>query len=207
MLPFPGSPAGGTVQLSEPHHRLQGRRVRRPRHLPACHHRFNAQDYRSAQPLFDRSAKLAKADDVRLSSWYFEALCLEKLDRRDESAPVYEDIAAIATNNPYRDEARLALAHLAMADKHLADAFKQYEALSREATKPALQADASLKAGLLARDLNQPETAAALFTRATNLAGASAAVRADAMIAQLHLLYDTTSISSCSSCTPRLARL
>jgi TolA-binding protein len=152
---------------------------------------FNALDYRSAQPLFERSAKLAKADDVRLSSWYFEALCLERLDRRDESAPVYEDIVSITTNNPFRDDARLALAHLAMADKHLADAFKQYEALSREATKPALQAEASLKAGLLARDLNQPETAAALFTRATSLAGASAAVRADAMIAQLHLLYDT----------------
>jgi TolA-binding protein len=152
---------------------------------------FNNQSYRSAQPLFERSAKLAKADDVRLSSLYFEAICLEKLDRSDESAPVYEDIVAIGGNNPYRDDARLALAHLAVMDKHPADAFKQFEALSREAAKPSLQAEASLKAGLLARELNQNETAAALFTRATTLAGASAAVRADAMIAQLHLLYET----------------
>jgi TolA-binding protein len=152
---------------------------------------FNAQNYRSAAPLFQRSVTLAKADDVRLSSLYFEALSLEKLDRRDETAPVYEDIVSISGNNPYRDDARLALAHLAILDKHPADAFKQYEALSREATKPALQAECSLKAGLLARELNQNETAAALFTRATTLPSASAAVRADAMIAQLHLLYDT----------------
>jgi TolA-binding protein len=152
---------------------------------------FNSQNFRSAQPLFERSAKLAKADDVRLSSLYFDAICLEKLDRTDESTPVYEDIVGVGGNNPYRDDARLALAHRAITDKHPADAFKQYEALSREAAKPALQAEASLKAGLLARELDQNETAAALFTRATTLSGASVAVRADAMIAQLHLLYDT----------------
>jgi TolA-binding protein len=152
---------------------------------------FNAQSYRSAQPLFERSATLAKADDVRLSSLYFDALCLEKLDRRDETAPIYADILSITANNPFRDDARLALAHLAILDKHPGDAFKQYEALSREAAKPALQAEASLKAGLLARELDQNDTAGALFTRATTLPGASATVRADAMIAQLHLLYDT----------------
>jgi TolA-binding protein len=152
---------------------------------------FNAQNYRSAQPLFERSVALAKADDVRLSSLYFEALCLEKMDRREETVPVYEEILTVSANNPFRDDARLALAHIAVTDKHPADAFKQYEALSREAAKPALQAESSLKAGLLARELNQNDTAGTLFVRATTLAGASAAVRADAMIAQLHLLYDT----------------
>ena len=152
---------------------------------------FNAKDYHSALPLFERSAQLAKADDVRLSSLYFEAICLEQLNRRDETVPIYLDIVAIGTNNPYRDDARLALARIALAGKKQEDAFKQYEALSREASKPSLQAESSLKAGLLAVDLNQPEIAASLFTHAINLSGASAAVRADAMVAQLHLLYDT----------------
>ena len=133
---------------------------------------------------------MAKGDDVKLTSRYFEAICLEQLGRRDETREVYQDVLAFKNNNPYRDDAHLALANMAMADKHPNEAFKEYEALSREATKPALQAESALKAGLLTRDLEQNDTAYALLKHATELPGATAAVRADAMIAQLHLLYD-----------------
>lgn len=152
---------------------------------------FADKDYRTAVGRFQRAASLAKADDVRLSSRYFEALCLENLNRRDETREVYEDILAIVANNPYRDEAHLALARLAIAQKHPNDAFKQYEALSREASKPALQAESALKAGLLARELDQNDAAEALLTRAADAPGASAAVRTDALLARLHLLYET----------------
>ena len=73
-----------------------------------------------------------------------------------------EDVLSFKSSNPYRDDAHLALANMAMADKHPNEAFKEYEALSREATKPALQAESALKAGLLARDLEQNDTAYAL---------------------------------------------
>ena len=59
----------------------------------------------------------------------------------------------------YRDDARQALARLAVAQKHPNEAFKQYEALSREAAKPAVQAESALKAGLIAKDLGQIDTA------------------------------------------------
>ncbi len=152
---------------------------------------FEAKDYTGALPLFQRSATMAKTDDVRLSSRYFEALCLEQLDRRDETAEVYEEVLGITANNPYRDDARLALGRLAIAQKHPNEALKQYEALSREATKPAVQAESALKAGLLAKDLGQFETAGTLLNRASTLPAASATVRADAQLAQFHLLYDT----------------
>jgi TolA-binding protein len=153
---------------------------------------FAEKDFKTALPLFQRSAALATTDDVRLSSRYFEALCLENLDRRDETREVYEDILSVpAKNNPYRDEAHLSLARLAVAQKHPNDAFKQFEALSREAAKPELRAESTLKAGLLAKELGQNETALALLTNAPTLPGASAAMRADAQLALLHLLYDT----------------
>ncbi len=152
---------------------------------------YEDKDYTTALPLFRKSGTMAKNDEVRLISRYYEAICLEQLDRRDETREVYESILTVTKDNPYRDESRLALATMAVNDKHYNEAFKQYEALSREATKPGLQADASYKAGLLARDLGQNDTAAVLYARAIGLPGSGAGVRADAMLAQMHLFYDT----------------
>ena len=152
---------------------------------------YDAKDYKTALGFFQRSASQAKGDDVKLTSRYFEAICLDQLGRQDETREVYTDVLSFKNNNPYRDDAHLALAQLALNDKHPNEAFKEYEALSREATKPALQAESALKAGLLARDLEQNDTAYALLKHATELPGATAVVRSDAMIAQLHILYDT----------------
>ena len=152
---------------------------------------YDDKDYNTALGLFRRSAALAKGQDVRLYSRYSEALCLEQLGRRDETREVYDDIINTPGENPYRDAARLASANLAVSEKRFNEAFKQYEGLSREAAKPELQAESSLKAGILASDLDQKDTALSLFKRATELPGATAQVRADAMIAELHLLYDT----------------
>ncbi len=152
---------------------------------------YEAKDYQTALGLFRRSAALAKGQDVRLYSRYSEALCLEQLGRRDETREVYDDIINTPGDNPYRDAARLAMANLAVSQKRFGEAFKQYEGLSREAAKPELQAESSLKAGILANDLDQKDTALALFKRAIELPGATGQVRADAMLAQLHLLYDT----------------
>ena len=152
---------------------------------------YEAKDYQTALGQFQRAAALAKGQDVRLYSRYSEALCLEQLGRRDETREVYDDIINTTGENPYRDAARLALANLAVSQKRFEEAFKQYEGLSREAAKPELQAESSLKAGILANDLDQKDTALALYKRAIELPGATAQVRADAMVAQLHLLYDT----------------
>lgn len=152
---------------------------------------YDAKDYKTALGFFQRSASLAKGDDVKLTSRYFEAICLEQLGRRDETREVYTDVLSFKKDNPYRDDAHLALAQMAVNDKHPNEAFKEFEALSREATKPALQAESALKAGLLARDLNENDTADALLKRAADLPGATATVRSDAIIARLHVFYDT----------------
>ena len=152
---------------------------------------YEARDYQTALGLFRKAADLSKAQDVQLYSRYSEALCLEQLGRKDETREVYEEVLAVTKDNPYRDDAHLKLAELAMSDHHPNEAFKQYDALAREAVKPALQADSSLKAAILAHETGQDDTAMALLTRAISLPGASASVRGDAMIAQLHLLYDT----------------
>ena len=152
---------------------------------------YEARDYQTALGLFRKAADLSKAQDVILYSRYSEALCLEQLGRKDETKEVYDNILSFGNDNPYRDDAHLKLAELAMGEHHSNEAFKQYEALAHDAAKPALQADSALKAGILAHEIGQDDTASTLLTRAISLPGATATVRGDAMIAQLHLLYDT----------------
>ena len=153
---------------------------------------YEAKDYRTALPLFQRAATLASSDAVRLLARYYEAVCLEQTGRRDDTRQVYEEILTVAKDNPYRDDAHLALANLAMSQHHPNEAFKEYDALSREGVRPGLQAEASLKAGLIAKDLGQNDTALALLTRAASLSGGNSTLRADAQLTQLHILYDTS---------------
>ncbi len=87
------------------------------------------------------------------------------------------------------------------ASKHPNEAFKEYEALSREGTRPGSRRRPSLKAGLLAQDLDQNDTALALFKRAASLPGANAAVRADAIIASSTSSTTPTSTKRCSKPT------
>ena len=49
---------------------------------------FNEKDYASALPLFHRAAAKVKAPALALSARYFEARCLENLDRKDEARAV-----------------------------------------------------------------------------------------------------------------------
>ena len=140
---------------------------------------FTNKNYAAALPLFHRSAAKSKESAVALSAHYFEARCLEILDRKDEACDIYLQVAEAKNPNPYREDARQTGAALALARGRKIDALRQYEALSNETQKPALKAEAAVRAGLLAVDLQQPEKgkidktmadkASALLTKAKNL--------------------------------------
>src|SRR5213083_1079994 len=102
---------------------------------------FTQKDYAAALPLFHRSAGKSKESAVALSAHYFEARCLEVLERKDEACDIYQQVAEVKNPNPYREDARRTAASLALARGRKADALKQYEALSNETQKPALKAE------------------------------------------------------------------
>src|SRR5438552_16008769 len=58
---------------------------------------FTQQDYAAALPLFHRSATKSKDAAVALSARYFEARCLEALDRKDEACDIYQQVAEAKT--------------------------------------------------------------------------------------------------------------
>ncbi|MEP7077819.1 MAG: tetratricopeptide repeat protein [Chthoniobacterales bacterium] len=118
---------------------------------------FTAKDYAGALPLFHRSAAKSKEPALALSARYFEARCLENLDRKDEAVNAYLQVIDAKNPNPFRDDARVAAGSILLVRGRKADAFHQYEALASEAGKPALKAEAAVRAGLVAIDLQQAD--------------------------------------------------
>jgi TolA-binding protein len=118
---------------------------------------FTQKDYSTALPLFHRSAAKSDEPAVALSAHYFEARCLEALGKKDEACDIYQQVAETKNPNPYREDARVTAASIALTRGRKADALKQYEALSSETQKAPLKAEATVRAGLLAVDLAQPD--------------------------------------------------
>ena len=114
---------------------------------------FNDKDWDAARPLFHRAAAQVKASALALSARYFEARCLENLKRADEARDIYQQVVQVANPNPYRDDSRLAIGTIFLQKGRKADALAQFEALAGETTKPALKAEATVRAGTLALDL------------------------------------------------------
>jgi TolA-binding protein len=118
---------------------------------------FGQKNYADALPLFHRSATKSKDAAVALSAHYFEARCLEAIDHKDEACDIYAQVAEVKNPNPFREDARESAARIATARGRKADALRQYEALSNETQKPALKAEATVRAGLIALDLIQSD--------------------------------------------------
>ena len=130
---------------------------------------FTQKNYADALPLFHRSAAKSKEPAVALSAHYFEARCLEALDHKDEACDIYQQVADAKNPNPYREDARETAARIANARGRKADALRQYEALSNETQKPALKAEATVRAGLLALELIQSDKDKAMADKAMML--------------------------------------
>ena len=116
---------------------------------------FNDKDYTSALPLFHRAAAKVQASALALSARYFEARCLESLDRKDEARDLYQQVIEVKNPNPFRADSRLAVGSIFLAAGRKADALKQFEALAGETSTPAQKAEATVRAGLVALDLAQ----------------------------------------------------
>lgn len=116
---------------------------------------FNQKDYSGAMSLFHRSATKSKEPALALSARYFEARCLENLNRKDDAANLYLQVVEAKNPNPYREDSRMAAGSILLAGGRKAEALKQYEALANETPKAPLKAEATVRAGMIAVDLQQ----------------------------------------------------
>ena len=133
---------------------------------------FTQKEYAAALPLFHRAAGKSRESAVALSARYFEARCLETLDRKDDAVGIYQQVIDAKNPNPYREDSRLAAASIFISRGKKNEALKQYEALVGETQKAALKAEAAVRGGMLAVDLVQADkskTDRAMIEKATNL--------------------------------------
>lgn len=112
---------------------------------------FSQKDYVGGQSLFHRAAAKSKDGSVALSAKYFEARCLESIKRTDDALSLYLEVTG--AKSQYRDDARATSATMLLTRGRRAEALSQYEALSNEAEKPSLRAEAAVRAGLIAIEL------------------------------------------------------
>ena len=118
---------------------------------------FTQKDFGGAVSMFHRAAAKSKEPALALSARYFEARCLENLDKKDDALAAYQGVIDAKNPNPYREDARLAGGTLALARGRKTDALRNYEALANETQKPGLKAEATVRAGMVAMDLSQPD--------------------------------------------------
>ncbi len=160
---------------------------------------FNQKDYAGAASLFHKSAAKSKESALALSARYFEARCLENLEKKEEAADLYLQVVEAKNPNPFREDARMAAATILLGRGRKIDALRQYEALANETSKPALKAETTVRAGLIAYDLQQAEKgqnkamlekAVALLEKGRSL-GEAGKWRGIAQVGLLRLYYST----------------
>ena len=132
-------------------------------------HELDRKSYSDAASLYEKAFTNAKTPEVKLTARYYQAKCLELSNKRAEAKFAYEDVAKTPGKNPYRDAARLSLAYYALENNQRQQAFDLFQGLSRDAVKPVVKAEALTRAGILASDLKQKDTAAQLLRAAIAL--------------------------------------
>ena len=132
-------------------------------------HELDRKSYSDAASLYEKAFTNAKTPEVKLTARYYQAKCLELSNKRAEAKFAYEDVAKTPGKNPYRDAARLSLAYYALENNQRQQAFDLFQDLSRDAVKPVVKAEALTRAGILASDLKQKDTAAQLLRAAIAL--------------------------------------
>ncbi len=127
---------------------------------------YNVGNAREALPLFQQSASMANAKEIKLASRYYEAKCLELLERNVETMEVYRELLTVEKDNPYLEASRRAFADKALNYGRLTDALEQFEVLMKTSDKPEVRLEAALKAASVARQLAQTDKAIAYYETA-----------------------------------------
>ncbi|MBV8969909.1 MAG: tetratricopeptide repeat protein, partial [Verrucomicrobia bacterium] len=124
---------------------------------------FDQHSYADAATMYEKAADNAKSPEVKLTARYYQAKCLEFLNRKPDAKTVYQSVAAVKDNNPYRDAARLSLAYFSLESNKKKEAADLFEDLAQDAAKPVIKAEALTRAGILNADLKNKDKAEQLF--------------------------------------------
>lgn len=137
---------------------------------------------------FDLAAREAKQPEIRLAATYFAARSFDALGKSDSASDRYEEVLATTGENPYLENAAMALGAIQLRLGKTRAALETYEKLSATATSPGVASSAALQAAKLAAESNFHVKALELFDLAAAKAPDSK-TKSDALLGALRLRY------------------
>ena len=149
---------------------------------------FAEKFYEPATIQFELAAREAKEPGIRLASTYFAARGLDALKRDDAAEERYRSVLEQAADNPYLENAAMALGALQLRRGKNEAALKTYETLSQIATAPDVSASAALQAARLAKESGANAKAFSLFEAAAQKS-ADPKTKSEALVESLRLRY------------------
>jgi tetratricopeptide (TPR) repeat protein len=139
---------------------------------------------------FDLAAREAKQPGIRLAAAYFAARSFEALQQNQSAEDRYKAVLATEGENPYRENAALALAAVQLKQGKKQAALETCEFLANTAASPDVASRSALQAARLAAELGSTAKALQLFDKAASSTQDSA-IKAEAILAALRLRYDS----------------
>ena len=139
---------------------------------------------------FDLAAREAKQPGIRLAAAYFAARSFDALQQNQSAEDRYKAVLATEGENPYRENAALALAAVQLKQGKKQAALETCEFLANTSKTPDVASRSALQAARLAAELGSTAKALQLFDKAASSTQDSA-MKAEAILAALRLRYES----------------
>ncbi|MGJ8724230.1 MAG: tetratricopeptide repeat protein [Roseibacillus sp.] len=148
---------------------------------------YNDEFFKTALPHFAVTANQTDSPDLRHKALNYQARCLLLTQRIPEAKTVLKKLVDDTHKpNDFRDQARLALAHISATSGKLAEAFELYQALAGiKTTDPALlgiKAQAIVHGGMTAMRLGKSEQGFSMLNEALETIGLPDESKAEAQL-------------------------
>ena len=148
---------------------------------------YNDEQFKTALPHFTVTASQTDKADLRHKALNYQARCLLITKKTPEAAKILRKLVDDPHEpNDFRDQARLALAHISATSGKLKEAFVLYQALAElDTTDPAIlgiKAQAIVHGGMTAMQLGKPEEGLAMLDRALKTPGLPDEAKAEAQL-------------------------
>lgn len=139
---------------------------------------------------FDLAAREAKEPGIRLAAAYFAGRSFETLNQFGPAEERYRTVIANEGENPYRENAALALAAIQLKQGKKLAALETCEFLANASSTPDVSSRSALQAARLAGELGVTAKALQLFDKAAS-GTQNPAIKSEAIVSALRLRYDT----------------
>jgi tetratricopeptide (TPR) repeat protein len=151
--------------------------------------RFNAQDFDDAARHFAFCAAKSPLPQVRLAAAFNESRAYQQVGNRRKQTEALRQVVAAKEDNPYRENALLALGSAYLAEDRKAEALPLFLELIETGKDNPMLSEACVKAAVLLAETGKPDEALPLFERALKIAETTSVNRGIALVGVVQSLY------------------